>query len=383
MDIDDNSQCPICAKNFKINRIPLTLPCGHNCCQPCLQTLNSKQLNIKCPRDGSEFTIDLGSLSISRIYELIVQKSLNEIQEKKFVCSKHLNKSVKYVCLKHDKFLCHVCLWEHADHKDFTNVYDANDLLRDVNVLSQKLCEMKKELIDFENNLLKIKNKEICNSKQIKNILENTISFLKQPPFQYISSINEKFPLKIKPHLKFETEILTKKDEEKFIFSLFKHKINLRMLYRGSRENFSASKFHLYCDDKGPTIVLCKSKNGFIFGGYASKSWESPEKFKSVEAAASFLFSLTFRTKHEIYKNPLHALYFDKSYGPIFGGGHDLIIYDNASNTHNNYSSFGHTYQPPDLYGSETSKKYLAGSYKFEMQDYEVFTVETVEKVEK
>lgn len=33
--------------------------------------------------------------------------------------------------------------------------------------------------------------------------------------------------------------------------------------------------FHELCDDKGQTLVLLKSREGFIGGGFTTKSWES------------------------------------------------------------------------------------------------------------
>ena len=46
-----------------------------------------------------------------------------------------------------------------------------------------------------------------------------------------------------------------------------------RLLYRASEHNFSSESFHDHCDDKGPTLVIIKSIEGWIFGGYTTKSW--------------------------------------------------------------------------------------------------------------
>ena len=43
---------------------------------------------------------------------------------------------------------------------------------------------------------------------------------------------------------------------------------NLELLYRSSRDGEKSETFHKFCDNKGPTISLFKSKNGYIFGGF-------------------------------------------------------------------------------------------------------------------
>ena len=46
-----------------------------------------------------------------------------------------------------------------------------------------------------------------------------------------------------------------------------------KLLYRASEHGYSAESFHQYCDDRGPTLVIIKSSEGWIFGGYTTKSW--------------------------------------------------------------------------------------------------------------
>ena len=60
-----------------------------------------------------------------------------------------------------------------------------------------------------------------------------------------------------------------------------------------------------------------------------------------------------------------HSLRFHPSYGPTFGGGHDIYISSNASSNTNSYSNLGYTYSPPRgySYGSSFAQTFLAGSY--------------------
>jgi len=49
-----------------------------------------------------------------------------------------------------------------------------------------------------------------------------------------------------------------------------------QLLFRASRDGFSASDFHSRCDGRGGTVVLVQTTdNDTIFGGYTPLSWTS------------------------------------------------------------------------------------------------------------
>ena len=48
---------------------------------------------------------------------------------------------------------------------------------------------------------------------------------------------------------------------------------DMKLIYRASEHNYTANSFHKYCDDKGPTLIVVKSSEGWIFGGYTTQSW--------------------------------------------------------------------------------------------------------------
>jgi hypothetical protein len=61
------------------------------------------------------------------------------------------------------------------------------------------------------------------------------------------------------------------------------------LIYRASQDGFEASSFHDKCDDKPNTLIIIKSTNGNVFGGYTEQSW-SGSGYK-VDPNA-FIFSL-------------------------------------------------------------------------------------------
>ena len=55
-----------------------------------------------------------------------------------------------------------------------------------------------------------------------------------------------------------------------------------RLIYRASEHEYTASSFHECCDYvKGPTLIVIKSSEGWIFGGYTTQSWKvvHPNKY--------------------------------------------------------------------------------------------------------
>ena len=51
--------------------------------------------------------------------------------------------------------------------------------------------------------------------------------------------------------------------------------MGFRLIFRGSKDGFTAAAFHLKCDNKGPTFIIIKSESGKIFGGYTDIAWTS------------------------------------------------------------------------------------------------------------
>ena len=94
-----------------------------------------------------------------------------------------------------------------------------------------------------------------------------------------------------------------------------KNQIKAKLLYRKSRDGDTFNSFHQLCDNKGPTITLIRSSEGFIFGGYTPLSWDNHSDWKY--DAQSFLFSLTFG-KIFRKKKKSNSIYCSKSTGPWF-----------------------------------------------------------------
>ena len=174
--------------------------------------------------------------------------------------------------------------------------------------------------------------------------------------------------------------------DERSIVSTFYHKtlllnwiseacktprLSLILLWKGTVDGFSASTFHKKCDNQGTTVTVVLSEFHYIFGGFTTKSWAGNGAY--VYDPKAFIFSLTHMAKFNKQKSESHSIYCGPSYGPIFGGGNDIIIYDNC-NSSSNYSCGDYTY---DLPQGVDNKTYLAGAKNFKVKDIEVYSVRT------
>ena len=98
----------------------------------------------------------------------------------------------------------------------------------------------------------------------------------------------------------------------------------------------------------------------------------------------AFLFSLVNKPGWAPVKLPQTGKYSSSrqcsindypSFGPTFGGGHDIYISNYASSNRNSYGKLGQTYSPPSGYSyrSTFARTFLAGTYSFTPDEIETF----------
>jgi hypothetical protein len=121
---------------------------------------------------------------------------------------------------------------------------------------------------------------------------------------------------------------------------------NMELLYRGSRDGSTSKDFHDRCDNKGPTICLYKNDKDYIFGGYASISWNNSGGSRS--ASGSFIFTLTNIHGTEPTKFPNkdknQSVYHNSDHGPCFGFYNDINIISDYKKA-GSYNSFPKEYE--------------------------------------
>ena len=113
-------------------------------------------------------------------------------------------------------------------------------------------------------------------------------------------------------------------------------------------------------------IYTMLSTVAFIIG---SCCWSSASK--------AFIFSLYNvkgynPVKMMQYRYQQYAMYMRSSYGPTFGGGHQIYISNDAINNQGSYTECGYTYSNPPGY-SGWNCGFFTGSHYFTPSDIEVF----------
>jgi hypothetical protein len=147
------------------------------------------------------------------------------------------------------------------------------------------------------------------------------------------------------------------------------------LLYRASQDGFEAARFHSKCDNKPNTLIIIKTENGNIFGGYTEQSWSGHGAYKADQK--SFIFSLINKINKplKIKWSKNNGIFCNQIYGPTFGGGHDIYITDKSNTNSSNHSNLCHSYTHPDYtHGSNEAQSLLAGSYNFKVFEIEVYS---------
>ncbi|KAL9650328.1 hypothetical protein ABK040_014982 [Willaertia magna] len=154
--------------------------------------------------------------------------------------------------------------------------------------------------------------------------------------------------------------------------------------FKATKDGFDSNTFHQRCDHKGPTILVCRTSEGYIFGGYNSMEWNSNNQW--LKASDTFLFSLVNPyndgPRKLKVKNPQRAIYCHSSSGPSFGGGtnlvfdpYDLYLDSSLKRGHCNVGGAYSTFRGG--FRSDEAQKSLAGSLNnWILNEVEVFMLQ-------
>jgi len=154
---------------------------------------------------------------------------------------------------------------------------------------------------------------------------------------------------------------------------------NWEPCWRATRDGFAASDFHSGCDARGATVTVIRSTDGYIFGGYSDVDWSGDRGW--VTSNDAFLFLLNSAGlgqtpfKARVFQNHANAVYVSSSFGPTFGGGHDLLVSSDSNQNTDSNTNWGYTYNLPSgfTYSTTQAKEMAAGTYTFQITEIEVF----------
>ncbi|KAJ5080162.1 pep-cterm sorting domain-containing protein [Anaeramoeba ignava] len=224
--------------------------------------------------------------------------------------------------------------------------------------------QISEKLIEFQKLQSQKKKKKL--NKFIQDQNQNQNSFIFKPRIRFDSQIIQE----IKHFKKLKKWI----NDDKFFFQMKKQ-------FSTKEDGFSTKKWHKKCDNKGKTLVIIKTKDNFIFGGFTKvgfisdkTKWREEDKnaeYGWIFDSDAFIFSLRNDKgdrepeKFTIKKNAeKFAVWYHLKSGPSFGGsfaGKDFRLYEDFQS---GYSNFGISYNRPDgiEYGTNEAESYLTGS---------------------
>ena len=148
------------------------------------------------------------------------------------------------------------------------------------------------------------------------------------------------------------------------LYGLFGRRAGLQLLFQTGVDGFNPAIFHQKCNAKGPTVTVIRLADQTVCGGYTPYQWGTISPQYNNEPG-TFLFRLKYRNqKPAAYAaTPTSSFVYDNaSYGPTFGGGHDLMAF-NSSNASNSgaHNPNSYTYPHDPLTGGSHP---LTGGYQ-------------------
>lgn len=342
-------------KSFE--KLDATLEQVDKCYQQLLQGVkNGSDLIIEyCSNLENEIQLDKEQylLAIEDYYKKLSdqihkykQERVDQLQTNPHIKA-NFNKSLKELKAFHDK-------WS----KYLSNNVVQDDLIEKTNtdgvLLVQKATKQKKNL-----DYLLFDNEHLVFVQKDKTLLIGALGILKG---QIISSA------------------ILKYDQYVELMKLCSFSVDQtwNLIYRASRDGFQSNDFHSKCDNKKNTLVVIKSTNGNIFGGYTQQNW-SGNQYKCDKNA--FMFSLVNKENTpQLLARILESsstIFCDPTNGPVFGAGHDLFICSKSNSINSSSSNLGSSFKHLNYdYNSNEARAFLAGSFNFTTIDIEVYTNE-------
>ena len=279
-----------------------------------MELKNNNKKNIIEENNNINIIIPINNIKVKEIKFTLKEKikTQQELIQKLFDEIKNIKNKTK------EKFI--------ELEKENKNLRDEITLLKKEN---KKLNEKMDLLMKKNNNNIELKDKDNNDliEKQInkESIELNNDNILKESSILY-SDIDKLNQIK-----KWITEKTSKNN------------INFKLIFKMSENGYDGKSFHKICDNEAPTLIIIKSKNNKIFGGFTPLDWGKEEKPKD-DLNQSFVFSLDINKRYDILNKKKYAIRCRKNEGPVFGNaeiklGEDMTKVELYATGNGNYFS--------------------------------------------
>ena len=318
-------------------------------------------LNLKCHNHIQEVRFQL-DLHREKLKEKIDEICIEMIEKTKKIEASYLKRFLKESETSLEPF----------EIKNVDEKLNASEVkFRDPNLLIESIQEInlkQKESIDkIQSNLNEIRqiNEHLKSNNEFKPSMYFNQDLFGELSLNYYSSSDP-----------FKSQILTGRQQSELIkLCEFNPQYGFKLLYRASEHGFGSKVFHSKCDGHANTLTILKaSESSFIFVGFTKAIWDDSADYRSDPNA--FLFSLTNKdNKPYRMKIDPYAIFSAFDCGPSFGL--DISICSDSNKNTNSFSDLEDVYKHP-RYAFETNEAetHLAGSYKFQLSEIEVYQKE-------
>ncbi|RIB04862.1 hypothetical protein C2G38_646181 [Gigaspora rosea] len=188
-----------------------------------------------------------------------------------------------------------------------------------------------------------------------RTILTATLSTRTMEPFSTV--INEAHA----------AEIATWIDKKIEMYSITDNPYEFKLLFRGTRDSFTADEFWRVCDKQANTVVIMKIKDtDEILGGYNPKKWDN-STVGWIKCKDSFIFSL----KNGTINSSILSRVKDPKYAICCGSESDLWFGFNDLEMNDNFNQYDGCYYIQLSYEKEIRKM----SGYFSITEFEVFQI--------
>ena len=287
---------------------------------PCAMNIPQKKLDFKFGNEKfcitltylTKLKISINCLERKKVYEnefsldeitkinryFLMCESIKDIYDE---LSGHINEETKIENGTNSLSLIIFLPCQKNREANFVLYIKKNSLEEEISYLNERINKQEK-IIKEQNNRIMEQEKEIKVLKEKTSILENRLSIIENqmPKKEYTNSIYN-----VDENIRKLKQIIGRK-------------CDLKLLYQMKKDGYSCSTFHEKVDNQGPTITLFESEDGYKFGGYTSKSFQTGCSW--VKDRDSFLFNFINFRKFPIKKENLYAIFLGNSndYGPEF-----------------------------------------------------------------
>ena len=295
-------------------------------------------------------------------YELKIPVPVKSIKEITFILKeneKHQNDIINDLCLNsilsNQKVEAQTKKIEKQKNQAEDQCLKIEEINKKMNQLEMRILHLEEQNKNIINEMKKLSKKDIINEPKIDE-----------------NNKNEKKNCKgeINPNLKPNSRIISDDLFRQLNIWINPFKtLKFELIFTASINGDNFKNFHKFCDGKGPTVTICKSNNGQIFGGYVTVPFSSDNNVHYDDKA--FLFSLTNNKKFSIKIKEPAVCHLD-NWGPLFGNKYkeDLGIPTNGLRGKRNISEpNSYEFRREDLIGTEEKNHY------FMLDEYEVFLV--------